>query len=374
MASSYEIETLSQNSIYNKSQNCNKNNRKIKVYFSIPQKGVNENTGILLFIAEFGGQSTSNVYKKMRDKFSDKYNLVTVQCDYFGYEFMQSTKEVEVPNIDKMQLNKILSHEDMTEIYKDGQFNFNTFLKVGSKYKMNLNVRADLSKESTNNFNDMGLLQTIDNITSVLSVMNVLYDNNLNFNSKKVIIYGHSHGAYLAYLCNAFAPTLFSLIIDNSAWLHPVYIDDNRAYTIKIGELTLTTVFDYLAKKIIRDNEILSIPYLYSKFKNNCKVISYHGVSDNLISCKDKSIFCNNIDNCIYNEISQKEVDNIVFKSTNHGLDCDFIKLFDFTMNSFNIKFEKNNRIDLKNEVNFITHKHKYSINYENIMPQIYVL
>lgn len=206
-------------------------------------------------------------------------------------------------------------------------------------------------------------------------IMQIYKDNNLIFNSKKVIIYGHSHGAYLAYLCNAFAPSLFSLIIDNSAWLNPVYLfNGDRVIAQKLGKLMLITSFSYLAKRIIKDYQILNLPYLYSKFKNKCSIISYHGTTDNLISCKDKSVFCKSIDNCIYNEISQKEVDNIVFKSTNHGLDSDFIKLFDFTMNNFNIKFEKDNHIDLKNEVVFITHKHKYVINYKNIMPQIYIL
>jgi len=372
LAESYEIEVFTQNSIYNKVNNKISNKRKLKVYFSLPEKGVNEDTGVLLFIAGFGGQATSNVYKKMRDKFSDLYNLVTVQCDYFGYEFMQSAESIKIPSIDKGKLGKVFSAQEIEEIYKSDHFDFNLLLKYGSKYDINIDVNADLSKENLNNFNDMGTMQSIDNIVAVLNVINILYDNNLNINAKKIIIYGHSHGAYLAYLCNAFSPKLFSLIIDNSAWLYPVYLfNGDRQFTSKIGNLTLNTSFNYFAKKLINDFEIFSLPYLYSKFKNECKIISYHGVTDTLISNNDKKDFCKKVENCIYNEIDNEKIDNIIFKSTNHGLDSDFIELFNYTMNNFKVKFEKNTCIDLQNEIMFTTSKHNYVVDYKNIFPNI---
>lgn len=47
MAVTYEIETFSQNSIYNRIKSYKENSRKLKVYFSIPEKGVNKDTGLL---------------------------------------------------------------------------------------------------------------------------------------------------------------------------------------------------------------------------------------------------------------------------------------------------------------------------------------
>ena len=81
--------------------------------------------------------------------------------------------------------------------------------------------------------------------------------------------------------------------------------------------------------------------------------------------------FCNSVNNCVYNEISQDNVDNVIFKSTNHALDADFIELFDFTMSNFDIKFKKDTCIELENEVVFKTYKNKYVNNYENIIPEI---
>lgn len=370
MSVDYEIEVNTQNSVYNKLTN-KLSTRKLKVYFSVPENGVNEDTGLLLFIAGYGGKASSNVYKKMRSNFSDKYNLVSIQCDYFGYEFMQLPKKILI-DIDKKELSRCFKDWEIEKIYEKGNLDFNTFVELGSKYNINVNAKENL-KETIDNFNDMGLMQSLDNITAVLNVMNILYDNNCCFNSRKVIIYGHSHGAYLAYLCNAFSPKLFSLIIDNSAWLKPFYLLNNRHCYDRVDKLILTVNFDYLVKKVIDDLEIFDIENLYSKFSNKSKVISYHGVDDNLINCKDKFEFCKNANNCTYIEISQEDVDGIVFKSTKHGLDADFIELFDYTMNNLPFEFEKDYNIDLQNRVVFQTSKHKYIIDYTDIIPKIYI-
>lgn len=373
MATNYEIDVSTQESIYNELENSSGFSRNIKVYFSIPENGTNEDTGLLLLIAGFGGKPTSNVYKKMRDKFADEYNLVTIQCEYFGYEFMQLSKKILQPHIERNQIKSTFTYEEIEEIFKNDVFNFDAFINIGSKYNINMEVKEDLSEENVNNFNDMGILQCIDNLTALLNVMNILYDNNYNFNSKKVIIYGHSHGAYLAYLCNAFAPNLFSLIIDNSAWLYPAYLNGRRVLYKKTGNLTLSIYFDYIAKRIIKDTELLDLNYLYSQFNNNCNIISYHGTMDNIVTCIEKHNFCNKVDYCIYNEISENDVDDFVFKSTNHGLDANYINLYNYTISNSNISFDKDTMFDLPSNVTYITTKYKYIINYENIIPKVII-
>lgn len=371
MAKEYCINEYGHNSIYAKNEMSNNyENRKFDIYFSEPDNGINSDTGVLLFIAGFGGNASSKVYKKMRNDFADKYNLVTIQCDYFGWQFMQQADKIVVPKFDKNQVSRVFTEEDMKKIYKDGKIDFDEFLKQGVKCDLNVIVDADLSGETINDFNDMGIMQAIDNITAVLRVMSILYDNGYEFNTKKVIAFGHSHGAYLSYLCNAFAPTLFSLIIDNSAWIYPTYLKSNRYFIYNIDKFTLNVQFDYFAKKLDIDNEILSLKHIYENFKNICRIVSYHGITDNLISNNEKRDFCIKIDNCDYNEISSSEVDGEIFKSTNHGLDADFIKLFDFSYNKLNKHFGKSNFIDLQNDVLIKTDSGEYLINYDNILPE----
>lgn len=370
MAKEYCINEYGHNSIYAENEVNNYESRKFNIYFSEPDDGINSDTGILLFIAGFGGNASSKVYKKMRNDFADKYNLVTIQCDYFGWQFMQQADKIVVPKFDKNQMSKVFTEEDIKKIYKTDKIDFDEFLKQGVKYDLNVTVDADLSAETVNDFNDMGIMQAIDNITAVLRVMAILYDNEYEFNTKKVIAFGQSHGAYLSYLCNAFAPTLFSLIIDNSAWIYPGYLKSNRYFIYNIDKFALNVQFDYLAKKLDIDKEILSLKNVYANFKNICRIVSYHGTTDNLISNDEKRDFCGKIDNCEYNDISLSEVDGEIFKSTNHGLDADFIKLFDFTYNKVNKDFGKSNFIDLQNDILIKTSSGEYLINYDNILPE----
>ncbi|WP_252233970.1 DUF2920 family protein [Clostridium sp. ZS1] len=370
MAKEYCITEFAHNSIYtNNKVKDNYKNRKFNIYFSEPDGGINSDTGILLFIAGFGGNSSSNVYKKMRNEIADKYNLVTIQCDYFGWQFMQQADKIKVPNFDINELKQVFTKEDIQKIYKTGKFDFDVFLKNAIKYDLNITVNADLSGETLDDFNDMGIMQAIDNIAAILRVMAILYDNGYEFNAKKVIAYGHSHGAYLSYLCNAFAPTLFSLIIDNSAWIYPSYLKINRYLIHNMDKFTLNVEFDYLAKKIDIDKELLNLQHVYSNLKNTCKIICYHGVTDSLISNFQKKDFCKTVENCEYNEISLDEVDGDIFKSTNHGLNADFFKLFDVTYNKVNKEFEKGNVIDLQNQVIIKTNNGEYLMNYDDILP-----
>lgn len=250
--------------------------------------------------------------------------------------------------------------------------NPNRLLEVGKNYNITMYGKENLSNENHMNFNDMGIMQALDNITAVIYVMSILYNNNHKFNSKKIILYGYSHGAYLSYLCNALAPHLFSLLIDNSAWLFPVYLKDNRIVFNKIGKMNLDIEFDYFAKNINFDEELLNLSTLYNKVENNCNIVSYHGNNDNLINNKIKESFCSKLNYCIYNEISEKNIDGVIFKSNGHGLGADFLNLFDYTIKNlekFNIKFEKDNSFYLPN-LGVSTNQNNYMINYDNLFPE----
>lgn len=363
MSKDYSYEMIAHPSLYNMVE------RKLKVYFSEPDNGINEETGILLLIAGFGGNASSNVYKKMRRMFTDKYNLVTLQCDYFGWQFMQEANNISL-NIDKDILQKYFTKDEIEYIYIDNNI-FSRLMEVSSKNKVNIQCK-EILKENLDNYNDMGLLQAIDNISAVINVMEIIEDNGYKFNKDKKILYGHSHGGYLSYLCNAFAPDMFSLLIDNSAWIFPAYLKSNRYLNNLYGDSMLTIEFEYLAKSIAYDEEILNLRQLYKKFDNNCNIICYHGSSDNLISHKDKVKLKAVINKFNYNYIDEKSIDNIIFKSTNHGLGADFLELFDYTMKNHNFKIKDRFKINRK-EVIYSTNEYQYIINYDEKMPVLYI-
>ena len=360
MAFQQEFEMYGHPSIYNPRE------RKLKVYFSEPNGGVNRNTGILLLIPGFGGNANSNVYKKMRDYFADEYNLIVVQCDYFGWEFMQAPNNLSL-NINKEELTKLFNEKETNYIFKDKEFLIR-LIEVASKYNYNILCNEILDEDLTN-FNDMGIMQALDNISAVVTVIEIIKDNGYKFDESKIIIYGHSHGAYLGYLCNAFAPNLFSMIIDNSAWLFPAYLYSNRYVNTTYGKTVLSVQFEYLAKNVEFDKEIIDLNLLYKNVKNQSKIVCYHGIDDNLISIDDKSRFANNIDGFVLNQVSTNDVDGIIFKSTQHGLGADFIKLFEFTMKNY-AEIENDKKI-LLNNVMYETSKKRYYFDYSNIVPNL---
>lgn len=362
MAKEYHVSIPAHPSIYQPGY------REIDLFFCEPDQGINSDTGLLLLIPGFGANAQSKVYKKMRLVFADKYNLVTVQCNYFGYEFMQDSRSAKF-NIDRESLGRIFTEEELKEIYDRNSLNIKKLMEIGSKYNINFVGYEELA-ETDAYLNDMGVMQALDNLTALLVTAAIIQDNNYSLNTGKIIFYGHSHGAYLGYLCNALAPSLFSLLIDNSAWLLPAYLNGNRAVIKKLGNCMVTVIFEYIAGKLSYDQDLLYLPSLYKKFNNKCNIVSFHGSSDILVSNKEKKAFCKSINSCSYQEVQPDMVDGEIFKSTGHGLDADFLKLFDYVMDNNSLAFNKMPDIYLP-VVNIETAEYAYTLDYGKGVPML---
>lgn len=364
MAEYFEFDCRGHNSIYK--QNYLENNyeeRNFKVYYSTPTKGINFETGILLFIAGFGGNSNSNIYKKMRQKFADIYNLVTVQCDYFGWEFMQS--EISFKDIVLTEDSLNILNEYGIPSNKDKTINLDEIIM--SKKTLNLKATTEFN-ECLENFSDMSYMQALDNITAVLNVINILYNNKEHFNTNKIIIMGQSHGSYLAYLSNIMCSNLFTHILDNSAWDYPHSLKSCRVLPFKFGSnFNVTLDINYLARNMNFNTDYLRLSNLYENKNNNCSIVSYHGEDDSLIPLDKKIAELSNINNTELNVISKQDLGSGIFTNTHHGLGADFNKLFD----SFNKKYLKEIGINstLNFENNIILNNSNLEIDYTYGIP-----
>lgn len=356
MAKSYQFEIDAHPSVYEPQE------RKLKIYFSEPEKEVNDETGILLLIAGFGGHANSNVCKKMRNTFADQYNLLTVQCDYFGWEFMQGKESITDVICDFSQFLDYPTKEQIEVI--ENKNDIEKLMEIAERNHRNFRAYSRM-EESWSNFNDLGFMQAIDNITAVMAVMEVAKDNGYTLNSEKIIVYGHSQGAYLAHLCNLFSPNIFSLIIDNSAWIVPGYLKEKRKVQFNSG---IEIIFDYLVSKLDFDEEIYDLQTLYRNFDNTCAIIAYHGVDDDLVDYADKKKLIDSIPGATFYLIDDQNLDNEIFRSTAHGLNADFIKMFQAVMDNYTFRPRK--KAVLKN-VHYHTSKADYYINYENGRPEL---
>lgn len=318
-------------------------NRELRIEFSTPQNCVNERTGLVIFVPGFGGHIDSKVYKKMRQVFADKYNLVTIQSNYFGSSYMQSSDRFTVNNNEL--LRRTFSTEEMDKINEGSFFNI-----LAEKY-ITLPVVAILD-ENIEEFNDMSYMQAIDIISTLEAIKILLNENNIKYDSNRVIGYGHSHGAYLLHLCNRLAPNLFSYIIDNSAWIEPLYLTRNRFLTQGIGNSFLAIEFDYLAKKIISNKKDLHLEMLYKDYDGKTQILAFQGDHDVLVNHIVKKQFIESIVNSDFILVKKEDVDNVKYNSNGHGLNADFLELFSYSL-EFEHKPNENLSKDLKYKVNF---------------------
>lgn len=319
MAYNQELTIPAHPNIYN-----GNNERIYRIEYSIPQNGTNEDTGIVILVSGFGGNIDSKVYKKMREVFADMYNLVTVQCDYFGSKFMQESDSF---SYSLTALKKILSEEDF-EILKADE---SKLLDIIRNYSTHFNFPVKIA-ETENEFVDMGYMQAIDNITALEAIKLILKENNLKFNENKIIGYGHSHGAYILHLANKLTPHLFMYIIDNSAWVNPLYLYESRYNGGYIDNAIFSMEYDYMVKSYLKDKKALSLHNLYESFNNGAYIYSLLGTTDDLVDVQDKKMSISKLNFTEFELIDTSKVDGEIFKSTNHGLDADFLKLFEYVL------------------------------------------
>ncbi|MFJ7732309.1 DUF2920 family protein [Lysinibacillus sp. NPDC097231] len=336
------------------------NDRDLRIDFVIPTQGVNENTGLFILVPGFGASIESKVYKKMLINFADLYNVVTLQCDYFGHRFMQGGENL-ILKTPFSEIAHLFLEEEMQQIKDEPQ----RLLSILSTKQVNVYAQENLD-ESLDEFADLSYMQAIDIITAIEAVKVLLKGNKLTFNEKRVIGWGQSQGAYLLHLVNRLTPHLLSLIIDNAAWIQPSYLNDKRVLAMKINNCTFNVSFEYLVSKLAIDQEALSLKTLYKEFENNSYIKSFIGTTDNLVSEKEKEEIFRFVPYCDFHIIDETKVDGEIFKSTNHGLDADFIKLVGYIMSEdiYHInKKEKESNYQVKLSQTVIT------VDYTNELP-----
>ncbi len=336
--------------------------RTMDVYYSMPDEP-NEKTGLLVLVPGFGANCNSKVYQKMRRVFADQYNLYVIQCEYFGSKFMQ---DPEKPNL--ADFVESIPEQIRHKLLED--FKGNYHLLDG----YTLERMADID-ETKSDYAEMGPLQASDILISIKSFSDYIESKRLPLNKKNIIGYGHSHGAYLLYLCNALMPNCFTDIIDISAWLYPEHMDDSRVFfwtTTSQPHITFHIIYKYIASELNIDREAYNLPDYYQSFINHTNIYSFHGDNDDLIKLEDKINFLSGISNSSIEVIGENRVDNEIFFSNDHGLGADFLKLFDYVVRRYAILSDKKDREGFSFEnMSFSTSRNTYWLGYDERIDNI---
>lgn len=331
--------------IYDGGETLNYETRHIRTEISIPDC-VNKDTGMLILVPGYGGNIDSHVYKKIRKNLADQYNLIILQCNYFGNCCMDESFPAE--------LNKVLDN----------------IVKADIIYQKDLH-------ETVKEFNDMGLMQALDIVSSTLCSIEVINKKGYTFNSNRVYIFGPSHGAYLAYLANAICPGLYSALIDVSAYLSPYYMFNNRITLTSFngGSIRVRMICEYLIKKdeqMRYNQKLYSLPFLYKNRKNMCKIIAMNGTEDWMVNAEEKKEFVSHIDYADILMITPEDVDGILCKNADHGLGIDFFELFKIIIPALDKGVgEYKQYIDLPQKVKVGDDETHIIISYERGLPEI---
>lgn len=297
MERNFQIKIAAHPSIYDSSA------REMNIYFTTPEAGMDTETGIMLLVANYGEHPAQMETERIR--LSDQYNVVVVQCEYFGLRFMQGVK---VPrfHIDINLLKQVFSEEDVERVYDGQQIDLKKLLEVGIAYPIHLNGDEPLD-ESMAEFNDMGPMQAIDQLTALFAVAAIIRDNGHQVNADRVFAYAKGHGSYLVLLCNAFAPELFTSIATEDTELFPPYLKGKRTLSGRKGKLTFAVSFNYLASSLSYDEEILRLPQLYRKFYNRCPMIVVQRASQDISDIEEKRVFFNKVRSCQFTVLRNQE-------------------------------------------------------------------
>lgn len=275
--------------------------RSIPIKIAVPNDGIDKDTIMLVITYGYGATYTSNIFMKLMDALPDKYNMVVVSGEYFGSCFMKPGK-VEIDLSDGM-----LEHT------QNGCY------------------ETIFAEECEHEFNDMGPQQALDIVSITLEACRIIKKD--SYELKHLILFGSSHGGYISHLANLMCPNLYSYILDISSYIFPYFLGRLRKLKFSSDYVNLFIGWRYFIndhQEYQVDPNLLDLKYLYSHYKNRCRIISFHGTQDWMVDYKEKQELIDIIgDEAEYILFTPKEVDGEFIKDANHSLGMNFEMLFE---------------------------------------------
>ena len=323
--------------------------RNIDVFIKEPSNGVNENTGYFLILHPGTVSADSRYYQKLREEWSDRYNVVAIGVNYLGtinrhfYLKPRPKWTKECADI----LHSLLSPEQQKSMDDSGNYDIDVMIEMLPDFDATqiIKVPEEIPHRERTDYRDCSYIQTMDCLYALKHAMN-LYDGT---NKSRVFVYGSCLGGHLAQICAKFAPNTFCLVADQSGF---VEMTKQRLFTTAIsGVATFRNGFKYTiiqepyysddpkSKYFIHGDMInirnMTVPKHLNVFKHifKGKIIMFHGENDNTVSVKDRIKMHElynymKIDNHLI-VFTEKDIDGEIIKSSGHSMDADIKLLFE---------------------------------------------
>jgi len=345
----------------------------LEYVLTFPTDGINSDTGVILFITPFG-DSPDSVYQseKLRPFLADKYNCIVAGVHYFGMDRGVHSIDFDPPFLALLQGKYGIPFTDF--LAENGTIrNDSLKILVGHLTKMGVKLFSDDKPHLYTRYHKKGEYQSFG-FLPVLDYLVVLGEilKKYPVNKRKIIAYGSSYGGYTALLLGKFAPHTFSVVIDNSGYskasIQNVCCRDFRTGA-EIYRDENVVIVGVLQEPWTLINE--SDPYYFS---DSCRSIRslleekhrvpsetayfiFHAENDKVCSTTDKEEVVKILEkyNPVYfKKVTPDDLDGVVFKNMNHGMNASLRGLFERVYTLDNQKLCKNTETtDFDDENNY---------------------
>jgi hypothetical protein len=313
---------------------------------------------LIVSIDGYGGHPESEYQsKKLRPYLSKKYESIVVGVAYHGINRTGNSVEFSPEMWESIFdlkpgefSNRFIKKNPMVKIL-DEIFAFLVERKI-SRLSSLLAIKSSLPDK----YSSFGFLPAIEHLSVIHDVL-----SNFKIKLSEISILGTSYGGYIALLIGKFAPHTFNFIIDNSGFIatqfseiHPSLVSSSSSYMRMINgkryEIPVST------KSIWENNEfsknyfsdahrmIRNVALKEHMAQSDTKYFSYHSQEDTIALIAEKQLFCERLKEYAYvdfTKISRSDIDGLIFKNLNHGMNASLRKLYDIT-------FKKNGLLDNK--------------------------
>ena len=237
----------------------------------------------------------------------------------------------------EMQLLLAYLSVEVEKLKKAGLFQQEAFLKL----------RATL-QPAKDEYQNFGVMQALDILNAICFVRKNYAEFRLE-KAPKTLLFGTSHGGYLAFLCAKFAPWLVDAVVENSG-----YVDVCQSYLLG-KELDYENMCEFLWDMKEENSIVVSLgtktlwtlneksPYHFSKAHAQIRslnqkhlqaqashhkalFVSYHSINDKVAPPRQKQEFFDNLRSLGYEARlemikDEGEIDGKFIKNLTHGMD-----------------------------------------------------
>lgn len=307
------------------------NRKEIDLYITEPDSTINEDTGLLVLIDDFGGRADSfENQDQIRPMLAEKYNCIVAGVNYFGIfrNRMIQIRPDFIHNINRIYQTNITA-EDLVNAMGEDEIYRIIAKNIISKGITSVDVRCQPTLVTgREEYQSWGLLPAIDCLQAVGEVLR----RYPSINHRKLIVYGSGYGAYIAMLMGKFAPNTFSIIIDKEGYcraelkhiacgevMEPDYV---YAFNIRFSDLKFTiaagsnnpwTIENEMAGSYFSDShrKVRSLFQESHMKKSETRYYMIHSAEDSVASIDDKDRFVNllsDYNKVFYNRIPRSEL------------------------------------------------------------------